>query len=180
MHDFMAHRALETRGELCPIVTPRGLRGLRSSRRGEHADREVNDRPYQRVRDMCGGPPNHGGQGFEAQMGPRRIHTRQRRHGAQKGADQVFGRDSRKKTFFFAPGTLAPQALIPLQHDIGEVIRGRAEISPQSMLHQSGSIHQNPTTASVHRAAIGKGRRHRDGGGRRCGRTRRGLGNDAA
>ena len=48
------------------------------------------------------------------------------------------------------------QALIPLQHDIGEVIRGRAEISPQSMLHQLGSIHQNPTTASVHRAAIGK------------------------
>ena len=149
MHDFMAHRALETRGELCPIVTPRGLRGLRSSRRGEHADREVNDRPYQRVRDMCGGPPNHGGQGFEAQMGPRRIHTRQRRHGAQKGADQVFGRDSRKKRFF-APGTLAPQALISLQHDIGKVIRGRAKISPQSMLHQLGSIHQNPTTASVH------------------------------
>jgi hypothetical protein len=44
------------------------------------------------------------------------------------------------------------QALIPLQHDIGEVIRGRAEISPQSMLHQSGSIHQNPTTASLPRA----------------------------
>lgn len=57
-----------------------------------------------------------------------------------------------EKNFFFAPGTLAPQALISLQHDIGEVIRGRAEISPQSMLHQSGSIHQNPTTASVPRA----------------------------